>query len=97
MEPVMELQTGSAAVGLFLVLAILAVVAVFSIGLFALWIWMLIDCATREPEGSEKIVWILVIIFLHGLGALIYLFARKLPRDRQRTGPAPGQALPPGG
>ena len=37
-----------------------------------LWIWMLIDCATNEPsEGGDKIVWILVILFTHGLGALI--------------------------
>jgi len=48
-----------------------------------LWIWMLIDCATNEPsEGSDKIVWILVILFTHGLGALIYLLARRLERKR---------------
>ena len=48
-----------------------------------LWIWMLIDCATNEPsEGSDKIVWILVILFTHGLGALIYLLARRPERKR---------------
>ena len=48
-----------------------------------LWIWMLIDCATNEPsEGSDKIVWILVILFTHGLGALIYLLARRPERQR---------------
>lgn len=26
------------------------------------WIWMLIDCATKEPsEGNDKIIWILVV------------------------------------
>jgi len=49
----------------------------------ALWIWMLIDCATNEPsEGSDKIAWILVILFTHALGALIYLLARRPERKR---------------
>ena len=48
-----------------------------------LWIWMLIDCAMNEPsEGSDKIVWILVILFTHALGALIYLLARRPERKR---------------
>lgn len=47
------------------------------------WIWMLVDCATKEPsEGSDKIVWILVILCTHGLGALIYLLARRPERKR---------------
>ena len=47
----------------------------------AFWIWMLIDCATKEPgEGNDKIIWILVIIFTHWLGALIYLLARRPQR-----------------
>ena len=44
------------------------------------WIWMLVDCATKEPEGSEKIAWVLIIIFTHWIGALIYLFARRPER-----------------
>lgn len=53
------------------------------IGGTVLWIWMLIDCATNEPsEGSDKIVWILVIVFTHLLGALIYLLVRRPERKR---------------
>ena len=34
------------------------------------WIWMLIDCATRESnEGNERIVWILILLFTHVIGA----------------------------
>ena len=45
------------------------------------WVWMLIECATKEPnEGNDKIVWILVIIFTHVIGAAIYLFARRPQR-----------------
>lgn len=45
------------------------------------WIWMLIDCATREPsEGNDKLIWIIVIIFTHLLGALIYFLVRRPKR-----------------
>ena len=46
-----------------------------------LWIWMLVECATRESnEGNDKLVWILVIIFTQWLGALIYLIVRRPKR-----------------
>ena len=46
-----------------------------------LWIWMLIDCLTNEPsEGNDKLVWALVIIFTHWIGALIYLLVRRPQR-----------------
>ena len=47
------------------------------------WIWMLIDCATKEPsQGNDKVVWILVILFTHVIGALIYFFIRRPERKR---------------
>ncbi len=37
------------------------------------WIWMLIDCLVNPRlVGVEKLVWVLVIFFLHLLGAIIY-------------------------
>jgi hypothetical protein len=48
------------------------------------WIWMLVDCATNESSaGNDKVIWILIIIFGHGVGALIYLLARRPERIRQ--------------
>jgi hypothetical protein len=36
---------------------------------------MLVDCATRKfKEDSEKIVWVLIIIFTQIIGALAYYF-----------------------
>ena len=37
------------------------------------WIWMLID-ALMNPrlQGTEKLVWVLVVLFLHLLGAVLY-------------------------
>ncbi|MCZ6603507.1 MAG: PLDc N-terminal domain-containing protein [Planctomycetota bacterium] len=54
------------------------------LGVFIFWIWMLVDCATNEPsEGNEKIIWILIIIFTHPIGALIYLLVRRPQRISQ--------------
>ena len=49
------------------------VIAAVSVGLGVLgtvfWIWMLVDCATEEPdEGNNKVVWTLIIVFTHLIG-----------------------------
>ena len=60
------------------------VMALFMLAAFAFWIWMLIDCVTNEPsEGNDKIIWILIIVLTHGLGALIYFFVRRPERIRE--------------
>ena len=42
------------------------------------WLWMLIDCITNAAlTGTEKIIWILVVLFLHFLGALLYFFIAR--------------------
>ena len=62
---------------LLIVLAGLAIAALM-IFLFVFWIMMIVDCATRKfKEGSDKIVWIIVIVFLQIIGAIIYYFAVK--------------------
>ncbi|GCF09859.1 PLD nuclease N-terminal domain-containing protein [Dictyobacter arantiisoli] len=59
---------------LFGIVAILATV---------FWIWMLIDCIKNEPSDSnDKIVWIIIIVFTHVIGAIIYYFMRRRPRSR---------------
>ena len=45
---------------------------------FVFWIMMIVDCATRNfKKEIDKIVWILIIIFTHIIGALIYYFIVK--------------------
>ena len=42
------------------------------------WIWMLIHAITNRGLGEgEKIAWVIVIVFLHALGALIYFFVGR--------------------
>ena len=48
------------------------------------WIWALVDCAMKEPStGTNKVVWILVIVFTHFLGALLYILIRRPERIRE--------------
>jgi uncharacterized membrane protein len=48
---------------------------------FAFWIWMIIDFATNEPStGNDKIVWIVIIVFVYFIGAVVYYFVRRRPR-----------------
>ena len=61
-------------------------IVLIGLGLLAFWIWMLIDCATKEPsQGNDKIVRILVIVFLQWIGALIYFLVRR-PQRKQEFG-----------
>jgi hypothetical protein len=61
-------------VGLFFMLMIFALVVLA----FVFWIWMLVDCIknTRLTD-NERIVWVLVIVFVHAIGALIYFLAGR--------------------
>jgi membrane-associated phospholipid phosphatase len=40
------------------------------------WIWMIADCATKEKD-PDRLIWILIIIFTHILGAALYFFVRR--------------------
>ena len=57
---------------------------VIGLGGMVFWIWMLIDCATKESnEGNEKIAWIVIIAVTQIIGALIYLIIRRPKRIRE--------------
>ncbi|WP_414581496.1 PLD nuclease N-terminal domain-containing protein [Scytonema sp. PCC 10023] len=48
------------------------------------WIWVFIDCVTKEPNmGSHKIAWIITILFTNGFGALIYYIVRRPKRIKE--------------
>jgi hypothetical protein len=58
-----------------------AILSLLGILAFVFWIWMLVDCIQNQHhQGTEKVVWVLVIVFLHFLGALIYFF---IGREKQ--------------
>ena len=48
------------------------------------WIWMLVECATKEKtEGNRQLVWIVIIAITHIVGALIYFFVRRPERSAE--------------
>ena len=66
---------------MILLIPIFLLFLVFGVAGTIFWIWMIVDCATREPsEGNDKIIWILIIIFTHWIGALIYFLVRRPKR-----------------
>lgn len=56
------------------------VVLAAALFLFVFWLWMLVDCLKRDfKRDIDKVVWIIVLIFLHLLGAIVYYFVVKIP------------------
>jgi len=70
--------------GIILLVVAMLFVLPLALAMFAFWIWMLISAIQNKGLGEgEKIAWVLVIVFLHWLGALLYFFVghpkRKTP------------------
>jgi hypothetical protein len=43
-----------------------------------IWLWGVIEVATRERVGDDdKMVWLLIVLLLPGLGTLIYYVVRR--------------------
>jgi hypothetical protein len=69
--------------GFILLIVLIIVVVLSSIGF---WIWMIVDCANNETtDGATQLMWIIIIISLHWVGALIYYLARR-PRRIETYG-----------
>ena len=68
---------------------ILVLFLVFVVGILGtvFWIWMLVDCATKERgEGNDKLIWVLIILFTHIIGAALYYFVRRPKRKAEQGG-----------
>lgn len=71
---------------------LLLLIAAFGLAATVFWVWMIIECATKEPaEGNDKLVWILIIVFTHWIGAAIYYFVRR-PERIAEFAPPPSKA-----
>ena len=45
------------------------------------WIWALVDCLLHETaQGNAKLIWIIVIVFTHVVGAILYFLLRRSHR-----------------
>ena len=48
---------------------------------FAFWIWMLVHAITNNGlTDIEKLIWVIVMLFTHFLGAVIYFFVGRPKR-----------------
>ena len=62
-------------------LLVFLVMAAISLACFAFWLWMLIHAITNKGlTDTEKIVWVIVVIFLH-VPRLADLFLRGPPQS----------------
>jgi hypothetical protein len=63
------------------------ILIVFVFGLLAslFWLWMLAECALKEPNTIEKLVWVIIIAVTPWLGAAICFFARRPKRIREQN------------
>jgi len=52
-----------------------------SLAVTIFWLWMLTDCASNESsEGNDKLIWILIILFVPLFGSVIYYLVRRPQR-----------------
>ena len=80
-HPMEPISTGTALFGLLMM--VFAVTGVLGT---MFWVWMLIEAATKEPDGgSDRIVWVLIIWLTHMIGSALYFFARRPRRRSQAT------------
>ena len=80
-DTIQQRRRATVAIAGIAILLIWLITAVLGIASFGFWIWMLIDCITKEPsEGNDKLIWILVIVFTNFVGAPLYYFVRRPER-----------------
>ena len=73
----MNAMFGMIGSGIFGLLMFLFMAAI-SLACFAFWLWMLIHAITNKGiADTEKIVWVIVVIFLQVVGSLIYFFVGR--------------------
>jgi len=57
---------------------VILLIILIGLALWVFWIWMIVDCVKRDfKNDGDKIVWILVLVFLGMLGSIIYFFVIK--------------------
>lgn len=71
-----EMGAGIAVILLLLIVVILAILS------FIFWVMMLIDCVRRDFK--DKLVWVIILIFASGIGAILYYFIVKKADKKKR-------------
>jgi hypothetical protein len=54
---------------------IVVLAVVLAVLCFALWIWMIVDCAKRKKfENGDNVMWILLLVLTGPIGMVLYYF-----------------------
>lgn len=70
-------------IGLLFTGLVVVVSTLISIVTLAFTCWMLVECVTREPSlGTERLIWVLIILFVPFVGPLLYYVVRRTERIR---------------
>jgi hypothetical protein len=40
------------------------------------WAWIIYECATRERNSTEKVMWLLLVVLAPVIGSMIYFLVR---------------------
>jgi hypothetical protein len=73
-----------------LYICLIAVAWLAGIFSFVIWVVALVDCARRKnedfpnPGENTKLIWILIIVFAGGIGAIIYFFMVMKSNDTRK-------------
>ena len=67
---------------------------IFLVGLGILWLYTLIDALKSEfKDGTNKIVWLIVIFILGPIGSILYIFiSKKISKRGQVWNDRPNKA-----
>ena len=56
---------------------------IFWLAFTAFMIWMIVDCAIHESRvGNERLIWIIIMVFVPYVGAIVYYLFRRPERIR---------------
>jgi len=47
------------------------------------WIWAMVDCLSSSMPTGEKVMWFFLILFLHLIGATVYVLIARRPHERR--------------
>ena len=87
-----EFQDGGEAVGAAGLLGgglCMVIALAFAVLSLIAFVWGLVDVIKREDlDGTMKLVWVLVMLFLGVIGTAIYYFAGRGPSTGGKTAPA---------
>ena len=59
----------------------ITLVVVILLGVF--WLWMVVDCLKKDfKKDMDKLVWVVVLLFAHVVGAFLYYFLVKAKKRK---------------